>query len=89
MNAERFVVAVEFTAFTPARNPSIPRTSFRRLSYVGRAPGFGGLYQVNFQLPAEVPPDISQCPGFLGSVNTTVALAGSESVDVGRICIAP
>jgi hypothetical protein len=44
---------------------------------------------VNFQLPAEVPPDISQCPGFLGSVNTTVVLAGSESVDVGRICIAP
>jgi hypothetical protein len=62
----------------------------RRYLYdIGLVPGFVGLYQVNFQLPAEVPPDISQCAGFLGSVNTTVALAGSGSVDVGRICVAP
>jgi uncharacterized protein (TIGR03437 family) len=89
MSAERFLVATEFTAFAPSRSPLDSPAEFSKPLYVGLVPGFVGLYQVNFTLPAKAPSDISQCAGFLGSVNTTVTLAGSGSVDVGRICVAP
>jgi uncharacterized protein (TIGR03437 family) len=89
MSADRFLVAAEFTAFAPFRSPLDSPDEFAKPFYVGIVPGFVGLYQVNFTLPAEVPSEIAQCAGFLGSVNTTVTLAGSGSVDVGRICVAP
>lgn len=89
LSSERFWIGVEFNAFAPANITPDALVEFSKPFYVGLVPGFVGLYQVNFRLPMEVPPDISQCAGFLGSVNTTVSLAGSSSVDAAHICVAP
>lgn len=89
LSSERFGVSVEFSAFAPTRNRLDPSAEFSKPFYVGLVAGFIGLYQVNFRVPTQVSPDISQCAGFLGSVNTTVSLAGSMSADVARICVAP
>lgn len=65
-------------------------------AFAGLAPGFVGLYQINFVVPPEPANGTPQCsvPGTLGpganvvQSNLTVSLGGSFSFDGAGICIA-
>ncbi len=65
-------------------------------SYAGLAPGFIGLYQVNFTVPAGPPNGIGRCatPGSYGpganviQSNLTVSIGGQFSFDGAGICVA-
>lgn len=53
--------------------------------YAGLAPGYAGLYQVNFVLPP-TPAGLLPCSGTIQS-NLTVSLAGLTSFDGAGICV--
>jgi uncharacterized protein (TIGR03437 family) len=63
--------------------------------YSGLAPGFPGLYQINFVVPPGPPNGIAQCssPGTYGPgsnpviSNLTVSFGGSSSFDGAGICV--
>jgi uncharacterized protein (TIGR03437 family) len=65
-------------------------------AYSGLAPGFPGLYQINFVVPAGPPNGIAQCslPGTYGPgsnpviSNLTVSFGASASFDGAGICVA-
>ncbi len=65
-------------------------------AYSGLAPGFPGLYQINFVVPAGPPNGIAQCsaPGTYGPgtnpviSNLTVSFGGNFSFDGAGICVA-
>ena len=48
----------------------------------------GGLYQVNFRLPA-VPADVPRCDGVKVKSNLTITITGSNSSDAAQICVEP
>jgi uncharacterized protein (TIGR03437 family) len=64
-------------------------------AYSGLAPGFPGLYQINFVVPAGPPNGIAQCslPGTYGPgsnpviSNLTVSFGASASFDSAGICV--
>jgi uncharacterized protein (TIGR03437 family) len=64
--------------------------------FSGLAPGFVGLYQINFIVPAQPPNGIAQCslpgtvgPGGIGvGSNLTVSFGGGFSFDAAGICVA-
>jgi len=55
--------------------------------YAGLAPGYAGLYQVNFVVPPP-PAGVAACAGTAQS-NLTVSLGGQSSFDGAGICVAP
>ena len=55
--------------------------------YAGLAPGYVGLYQVNFQVPPP-PAGTPACNGTIQS-NLTVSVGGPYSFDGAGICVAP
>jgi uncharacterized protein (TIGR03437 family) len=63
-------------------DPKIPHPLF-----VGLTPGFVGLYQVNFQVPA-IPQGTSLCNGIV-LTNLTVSVGGLSSFDGAGICVGP
>ena len=67
---------------TGALPPILPRPV-----YSGLAPGFAGLYQINFTLP-QIPVGTQACSGAVQS-NLTVSVGGLTSFDGAGICVAP
>jgi len=55
--------------------------------YSGLAPGFAGLYQINFVVPYP-PVGVEACSGAMQS-NLTVSVGGQFSFDGAGICVAP
>jgi len=55
--------------------------------YAGLAPGYVGLYQINFQVPPP-PAGTPVCNGTIQS-NLTVSVGGPNSFDGAGICVAP
>jgi uncharacterized protein (TIGR03437 family) len=81
--------AFEFSTGDPAPIPSP--------AFVGLTPGFVGLYQINFRVPAP-PAGVAPCVASLGFganpfanvlSNLTVTLTGRISFDGAAICVAP
>jgi hypothetical protein len=64
----------------------IPTTLYTPL-YSGLTPGFTGLYQINFIVPAP-PAGIAACSATVQS-NLTVSVGGQYSFDGAGICVAP
>jgi uncharacterized protein (TIGR03437 family) len=63
--------------------------------YAGLAPGFVGLYQVNFVVPPAPPNGLPQCTGAgaasgtnVAQSNLTVSIGGQSSFDGAGICVA-
>jgi uncharacterized protein (TIGR03437 family) len=61
--------------------------------YAGLAPGFVGLYQVNFIVPPAPPNGLPQCTGAaegtsIAQSNLTVSIGGQFSFDGAGICVA-
>lgn len=69
-------------------SPPIPSPFFSPASpaFVGLTPGFAGLYQINFVVPATPAPAVS-CGGGTGPSNLTVTVAGATSFDGAAICV--
>ena len=87
--------------FRPNARASIPYLAQGRVptpQFAGLPPGQAGLYQINVQVPAAVPP-IPACTvlfscinSLIGCViqsNTTINIAGISSFDGAAICVQP
>jgi uncharacterized protein (TIGR03437 family) len=71
----------------PAAIPFLMPTSLYVPLYSGLAPGFVGLYQINFVVP-QPPAGTQACSGAVQS-NLTVSVGGLTSFDGAGICAAP
>jgi len=71
----------------PAAIPFLLPTSLYVPLYSGLAPGFVGLYQINFVVP-QPPAGTQACSGAVQS-NLTVSVGGLTSFDGAGICAAP
>jgi uncharacterized protein (TIGR03437 family) len=85
-------ITYDFRHNAPPYRGSLPRIA---PSFIGLAPGYAGLYQINFQAPEPPPGDLG-CPlgGPLSNVpiyasNVTVNYVGSASFDGVGICVNP
>jgi len=57
-------------------------------SFTGLAPGFVGLYQVNFKVPALAPPSVIPCTESI-PYNARISLTGAASSATEQICVSP
>jgi uncharacterized protein (TIGR03437 family) len=82
LNFNYSVNALPTKPFTgdPDRVPLVP-------VYAGLAPGYVGLYQVNFTIPPQPPNGTPQCANAVQS-NLTVSVGGQFSFDGAGICVA-
>ena len=85
-------ITYDFRHNAPPYNGSLPTIA---PAFIGLAPGYAGLYQINFQAPAP-PPGDAGCPlsGLLSNVpvyasNVTINLRGAGSFDGIGICVEP
>ncbi len=84
LDPERWTLDFNFNANAA---PRVFQMGLRQPVYVGLVPGFVGLYQVNFRVPADVPRDLPRCGEGLVFTNLTVTLIGHTSFDGARFCI--
>lgn len=82
--AETFLLDFNFRANALATQPLQPAP---QPLYSGLAPGYPGLYQVNFTVP-QPPAGLQSCSGGVVS-NLTVSVGGLTSFDGAGICVAP
>ncbi len=94
-------VTLSFDFRPNARPAPISRLiqSGERPLFAGLAPGFVGLYQVNFKVPSELPAGLPSCTdGLSGPIgdafvdirsNLTVTIQGVGSFDGAGICVQP
>lgn len=91
----RYSLGFDFTPAPVTCGPRLPGTA--EPHFVGLTPGFVGLYQVNFTLPAEIPPYTPSCRGLPGRTNLTITLAivgptdlqlPKGALDAACICVA-
>ena len=74
--------------FNPDASPLTQANAFGEVLFAGLAPGFVGLYQVNFKLPEEIPQGARPCGGLSpNETNMTLMIFGaSGSFDATQIC---
>lgn len=72
--------------FTQNSGPRWLTSSASSPLYVGLVPGFVGLYQVNFRIPAIIPPGTPKCGNGVRS-NLTVSILSPSSFDGGAVCV--
>jgi uncharacterized protein (TIGR03437 family) len=87
---ETFLLGFDFLPNALPAKPVYPLnnvlTIYSTPQFAGLAPGYVGLYQINFLVPP--PGEISPCGGMVQS-NLTVNIAGDFSFDGAGICVAP
>lgn len=81
-----------FLRFSATNSPvgvdDLPREDWPRPLFVGLVPGFVGLYQVNLQLPLQLPAGSGSCRDG-NQTNLRVLLAARSSSNTAEICVAP
>lgn len=85
--AGTFVLNFDYHPNAPPA-PPIPSPFFSPASpvFVGLTPGFAGLYQINFVVPATPAPAVP-CGVGAGPSNLTVTVVGATSFDGAAICV--
>jgi hypothetical protein len=80
-----FSLNFDFRANVPPSRPLPDPAGIGHPVYVGAVPGFAGLYQVNFVVPADVPAPLRPCTAAIS--NLTVTVYTINSFDGAGICL--